>query len=294
MIASRRFFSLVTSISAALVLSACQPTTEDNQSNPAEETSPPVTDMPHAEHNNMADDAPTNGSGSSVSVSVSVSVSDESQMSDMLRDYTRSMTRMHDEMMIGMGYNDPDTAFAKGMLGHHRGAVEMAKIELKYGTDEAMRQLAQDVIMAQQTEIDILNKWLASHPDAAKPKPNTVAMQQAYAKSMENMHGEMTLGVADPVPDMAFARGMLPHHIAAVDMAKVQLEYGTDEEMRQLAQDVIDNQQIEIDMMKNWIAALEATSSDEDDSFIENDIENNVTDNNATNDGNLENQAKKQ
>ena len=269
MIASRRFLSLVTSISAALVLSACQPTTEDNQSNPAEETSPPVTDMPHAEHDGMADDTLTNDSDNSVS--------DESQMSDMLRDYTRSMTRMHDEMMIGMGYNDPDTAFAKGMLGHHRGAVEMAKIELKYGTDEAMRQLAQDVITAQQAEIDVLNKWLASHPDAAKPKPNTVAMQQSYAKSMENMHGEMTLGVADPVPDMAFARGMLPHHIAAVDMAKVQLEYGTDEEMRQLAQDVIDTQQTEIDMMKNWIAALEAASSNEDDSSVNENIEPKTT-----------------
>jgi uncharacterized protein (DUF305 family) len=287
MIASRRFLSLVTSISAALVLSACQPTTEDNQSNPAEETSPPVTDIPHAEHDDMADDTLTNDSDNSVS--------DESQMSDMLRDYTRSMTRMHDEMMIGMGYNDPDTAFAKGMLGHHRGAVDMAKIELKYGTDEAMRQLAQDVITAQQAEIDVLNKWLASHPDAAKPKPNTVAMQQAYAKSMENMHGEMTLGVADPVPDMAFARGMLPHHIAAVDMAKVQLEYGTDEEMSQLAQDVIDNQQTEIDVMKNWIAALEAASSNEDDSSVDESIEPETTDNkNPDNSDNLDNRAKEQ
>ena len=287
MIASRRFLSLVTSISAALVLSACQPTTEDNQSNPAEETSPPVTDIPHAEHDDMADDTLTNDSDNSVS--------DESQMSDMLRDYTRSMTRMHDEMMIGMGYNDPDTAFAKGMLGHHRGAVDMAKIELKYGIDEAMRQLAQDVITAQQAEIDVLNKWLASHPDAAKPKPNTVAMQQAYAKSMENMHGEMTLGVADPVPDMAFARGMLPHHIAAVDMAKVQLEYGTDEEMRLLAQDVIDNQQTEIDVMKNWIAALEAASSNEDDSSVDESIEPETTDNkNPDNSDNLDNRAKEQ
>ena len=287
MIASRRFLSLVTSISAALVLSACQPTTEDSQSNPAEETSPPVTDIPHAEHDDMADDTLTNDSDNSVS--------DESQMSDMLRDYTRSMTRMHDEMMIGMGYNDPDTAFAKGMLGHHRGAVDMAKIELKYGIDEAMRQLAQDVITAQQAEIDVLNKWLASHPDAAKPKPNTVAMQQAYAKSMENMHGEMTLGVADPVPDMAFARGMLPHHIAAVDMAKVQLEYGTDEEMRQLAQDVIDNQQTEIDVMKNWIAALEAASSNEDDSSVDENIEHETTDNkNPDNSDNLDNRAKEQ
>ncbi|WP_201607933.1 DUF305 domain-containing protein [Psychrobacter immobilis] len=284
MIASRRFLSLVTSISAALVLSACQPTTEDSQSNPAEETSPPVTDMPHAEHDDMADDTLTNDSDNNVI--------DESQISDMLRDYTRSMTRMHDEMMIGIGYNDPDTAFAKGMLGHHRGAVEMAKIELKYGTDEAMRQLAQDVITAQQAEIDVLNKWLASHPDVAKPKPNTVAMQQAYAKSMENMHGEMTLGVADPVPDMAFARGMLPHHIAAVDMAKVQLEYGTDEEMRQLAQDVIDTQQTEIDIMKNWIAALEAANSKEDDSSVDENIEP-ETKNNKNSD-NLDNRAKEQ
>jgi len=287
MIASRRFLLLVTSLSAALVLSACQPTTEDSQSNPAEETSPPVTDMPHAEHDDMADDTLTSDSDNSVN--------DESQMSDMLRDYTRSMTRMHDEMMIGMGYNDPDTAFAKGMLGHHRGAVDMAKIELKYGTDEAMRQLAQDIITAQQTEIDVLNKWLASHPDAAKPKPNTVAMQQAYAKSMENMHGEMTLGVADPVPDMAFARGMLPHHIAAVDMAKVQLEYGTDEEMRQLAQDVMDNQQTEIDVMKNWIAALEAASSNEDDSSVDGNITPETTDNkNLDNPDNLDNRAKEQ
>ncbi|MEH6768796.1 CopM family metallochaperone, partial [Psychrobacter sp.] len=276
-----------TSISAALVLSACQPTTEDNQSNPAEETSPPVTDIPHAEHDDMADDTLTNDSDNSVS--------DESQMSDMLRDYTRSMTRMHDEMMIGMGYNDPDTAFAKGMLGHHRGAVDMAKIELKYGIDEAMRQLAQDVITAQQAEIDVLNKWLASHPDAAKPKPNTVAMQQAYAKSMENMHGEMTLGVADPVPDMAFARGMLPHHIAAVDMAKVQLEYGTDEEMRQLAQDIIDTQQTEIDVMKNWIAALEAASSEKDDSSVDENIEPEFTDDkNLDSPDNLDNRAKEQ
>ncbi|MDN3452191.1 MULTISPECIES: DUF305 domain-containing protein [unclassified Psychrobacter] len=263
MIASHRLVSLATSISAALILSACRPTTEDNQPTPAEETTPPVTDMTHAEHDGMTENA----------VIEEDNVSDDTQMTDMLRDYTRSMTRMHDEMMIGMGYNDPDTAFAKGMLGHHRGAVEMAKIQLKYGTDEAMRQLAQDIITAQQAEIDVLNRWLASHPDAAKPKPNTVAMQQAYAEGMNNMHGEMTLGVADPMPDMAFARGMLPHHIGAVDMAKVQLEYGTDEEMRQLAQEVIDAQQTEIDIMKNWIAALQVMNSEQNSSATDEGID---------------------
>ena len=124
-----------------------------------------------------------------------------------------------------------------------------------------MRQLAQEIIAAQQVEIDILNKWLASDPDTAKPKPNTEAMQQAYARSMDVLNGEMVLGIADPVPDMAFARGMLPHHIGAVEIAaNIQLKYGTDEEMRQLAQDIIDGQQTEIEHMQQWIADANAST----------------------------------
>jgi uncharacterized protein (DUF305 family) len=183
---------------------------------------------------------------------------DEAQMTDILKEYTKSMTQMHDEMMIGMVYNDPDTAFAKGMLGHHRGAVDMAKIELKYGTNVSMRALAQAVIKTQQTEIDTLKKWLASHPDSANPKPTTLAMQSEYATSMDAMHGEMMLGIADPAPDMAFARGMLPHHIGAVDMAKIQLKYGEDKEMRALAQEIVNTQQSEIQLMQNWIATYGA------------------------------------
>ena len=242
MFVSRRWILLATSVSTALILSACQPTKDNDDTDPNAAT-PPVTDIVDTPNDVDADNELAAGENSA----------DESQMTDILRDYTRSMTRMHDEMMIGMGYNDPDTAFAKAMLGHHRGAVEMAKIQLKYGTDEEMRQLAQEIIAAQQVEIDILNKWLASHPDTAKPKPNTEAMQQAYARSMDVLNGEMVLGIADPVPDMAFARGMLPHHIGAVEMANIQLKYGTDEEMRQLAQAIIDGQQTEIEHMQQWI-----------------------------------------
>ena len=245
----RRWILLSTSVSTALILSACQPTKDNDDTDPTAAT-PPVTDIADAPNDVDADNELVAGENSA----------DESQMTDILRDYTRSMTRMHDEMMIGMGYNDPDTAFAKAMLGHHRGAVEMAKIQLKYGTDEEMRQLAQEIIAAQQVEIDILNKWLASHPDTAKPKPNTEAMQQAYARSMDVLNGEMVLGIADPVPDMAFARGMLPHHIGAVEMANIQLKYGTDEEMRQLAQDIIDGQQTEIEHMQRWIADANAST----------------------------------
>ena len=268
MIASRRFTLFATSISAALLLSACQPATEDTEIIPAEEAITTTTEPSEA-----ADDMDAHAGHD---MSESGDVVDEAQMTDMLKDYTKSMTSMHNEMMVGMGYNDPDTAFAKGMLGHHRGAVDMAKIELKYGTDKTMRKLAQDIIDSQQIEIDIMNKWLASHPDAPKPKPNTEAMQEAYAKGMNTMHSDMMLGIAEPEADMAFARGMLPHHIGAVDMAKVQLQYGTDEEMRKLAQDIIDAQQPEIALMQNWITAHKAnkaTVNDDAEAIIEDEKE---------------------
>ncbi len=239
---------IAASISAALLISACQPANEKATVAaviPAETTADTVAMDPHAGHDMSGGDR-------------NMMPADGMPMTDMLRDYTESMTVMHEQMMVGIDYNDPDTAFAQGMLGHHIGAVAMAQIELKYGTNEEMRSLAQDIIDAQQSEITTMKTWLASHPDATEPTSDTKAMQQAYAQDMDTMHGEMTLGIADPVADKAFARGMLPHHIGAVDMAKVQLKYGKDAEMRKLAQQVINAQQPEIEQMQGWIAKNKA------------------------------------
>lgn len=104
-------------------------------------------------------------------------------------------------------------------------------------------------------------------------------MQEAYARSMDVLNGDMVLGIADPVPDMAFARGMLPHHISAVEMAKIQLEYGTNGEMRQLAKDIIDAQQAEIQLMQNWIAALEVINNEPKANNSAIDDDTNSTDN---------------
>ncbi|MDU1535376.1 MAG: DUF305 domain-containing protein, partial [Neisseria sp.] len=56
-------------------------------------------------------------------------------------------------------------------------------------------------------------------------------------------------------PDVAFAAGMLPHHIGAVKMAEVELKYGKDPEMRKLAEDIINTQQAEIEQMQKWLKA---------------------------------------
>ena len=243
MTAFHRLALFATGVSAALLISACQPASDDVEVNAVQDDAPVVSEQVDSHEDMDAHDMMT-----------ADTTPDEMPMTDIFKDYTKSMTDMHNEMMVGMAYNDPDTAFAKSMLGHHHGAVDMAKIELKYGNDETMLKLAKDIIDSQQLEIDIINKWLASHPDAPKPKPNTQAMQQAYTAGMQAMHDDMMTGIANPVPDMAFARGMLPHHRGAVDMAMIQLQYGTDKEMRKLAQDIIDAQQPEIIWLQEWIA----------------------------------------
>lgn len=76
--------------------------------------------------------------------------------------YKQSMMKMMDEMNAPYTGN-ADKDFATQMLAHHKGAVDMAKVELKYGTDPEMRKLAEDIIKAQDGEIRFMEKWLAEH-----------------------------------------------------------------------------------------------------------------------------------
>jgi uncharacterized protein (DUF305 family) len=55
---------------------------------------------------------------------------------------------------------------------------------------------------------------------------------------------------------------MLPHHQAAIDMAQVQLLYGKDPQMRRLAQEIISDQQLEIELMQLWFTQQPGSSMD--------------------------------
>ena len=83
--------------------------------------------------------------------------------SAMQQEFMQGMNQMHQDMMAAAQYKDPDVAFAAGMLPHHIGAVKMAEVELKYGKNPEMRKLAEDIINAQQAEIEQMQKWLKAH-----------------------------------------------------------------------------------------------------------------------------------
>jgi hypothetical protein len=75
--------------------------------------------------------------------------------------------------------------------------------------------------------------------------------------SMNKMHMAMGAIKRSGNADLDFVRLMLPHHQAAIDMAKTQLLYGKDAQMRRLAQEIITDQQLEIELMQRWLKQRE-------------------------------------
>ncbi|WP_262032408.1 DUF305 domain-containing protein [Microvirga sp. Mcv34] len=99
-----------------------------------------------------------------------------------------------------------------------------------------------------------------THGGGMMQGPGTQAGNQseatrAYSAAVDKMHAPMAQAIQNADPDIAFVKGMIPHHQSAVDMAKVVLQYGKDEQAKKWATDVIREQEREIGEMRAWLKA---------------------------------------
>ena len=73
--------------------------------------------------------------------------------------YAPAMEAMHKDMMLS-ATGDADVDFVRGMIPHHQGAVEMAKILKEHGKDPELQKMADEIISAQEKEISFMQDWL--------------------------------------------------------------------------------------------------------------------------------------
>ena len=94
-------------------------------------------------------------------------------------------------------------------------------------------------------------------------QPTTDPDWSELIASMGKMHMAMEAVERSGNADVDFVRLMLPHHQAAIDMAKTQLLYGKDAQMRRLAQEIITDQRSEIELMQRWLKQQEPAATKE-------------------------------
>ncbi|MBC2773089.1 DUF305 domain-containing protein [Rhizobium sp. AQ_MP] len=76
--------------------------------------------------------------------------------------FQEANAKMHKDMAVPLTGN-ADADFVRGMIPHHQGAIDMAKIVLEHGKDPEIRKLAEEVIKAQEGEIAMMKAWLAKN-----------------------------------------------------------------------------------------------------------------------------------
>ena len=74
--------------------------------------------------------------------------------------YREVNAKMHRDMDITYT-NDADVDFVRGMIPHHQGAIDVAKIQLQHGRDPELRRLAERIVADQEREIAEMRAWLA-------------------------------------------------------------------------------------------------------------------------------------
>jgi uncharacterized protein (DUF305 family) len=76
---------------------------------------------------------------------------------------TKAFKETHMKMMAGMHITysgESDVDFVRGMIAHHQGAIDMAKVQLAHGKDPEIRKLAESIIADQEREIALMRAWL--------------------------------------------------------------------------------------------------------------------------------------
>jgi uncharacterized protein (DUF305 family) len=131
------------------------------------------------------------------------------------------------------------------MIEHHEGAVEMAEIALERAERGELREMAQEIIDAQETEIHQMQDWMDEWHNGGDGDHGISHEEMGMDMDMDEFRE------AEPF-DQAFIEAMIDHHQGAIDMSQEVLESTDRDELREMAEEIIEVQKAEIEQMRQW------------------------------------------
>jgi uncharacterized protein (DUF305 family) len=192
-----------------------------------------------------------------------------------LKENGAAMTKMMNAMAV-KPTGEVDHDFVAMMVPHHQGAIDMAEAELRYGQNEQLRRIAQEIVAEELQEIAAMRAASgekltpteatlaasfagtaagsgfssAGPPDNAPPslKGERPFLAQNNA-AMTKMVNDMTINPTGNI-DRDFVAMMVPHHQGAIAMAQAELRYGREEQLRRIAQEIVVDQIQQISLMR--------------------------------------------
>ena len=175
---------------------------------------------------------------------VTIQAHDENRMMD-------STHAMMSRMEAMPKSNDPEIDFAKMMMIHHQGAINMGSVQIQEGKNNSLKRFSQKMIAAQQMEIQELTTILTGET-VNNSVPEFTMEQMDHMMKMDQV-SDVQFITGDL--DNDFATLMILHHNSAIENSESYLMHGTNAELKTMAHKMIDDQKKEIKELSDWLKA---------------------------------------
>ncbi|HXG80596.1 MAG TPA: DUF305 domain-containing protein [Sphingomicrobium sp.] len=169
----------------------------------------------------------------------------DSMMADPNNPFADAEMEMNEKMMAAVG-TDAGDSWAKKIIEHHRGAIDMSSIVLEQNPSADVAKMARETIEKQRKDIDDIRKLLK---DGAPSQQSA----ELYRPAMMDMHQKMMAAKGADVSE-TFMRKMLEHHRGGVAMSDIALQNGVSGALRRQVQKTRDDQQKDAKMIEAMLA----------------------------------------
>lgn len=179
--------------------------------------------------------------GSEESATNAVAENEMNAATDAGGPFADAEMRMNGAMMAAVG-SDAGQSWAKKMIEHHQGAIDMSRIVLDQGASGDVAMMARETIEKQQKDMEDIRKLIRE----GTPNPQSAEL---YRSAMTDMKEKMMTAMGADASE-TYMRKMLEHHRGAVAMSDVALQNGVSGALREQIEKTRDDNRKDAEMVE--------------------------------------------